>query len=503
MTRYRHLITADNSKWWTLGAMCFALFMMMLDNTVVNVALPSIQDDLGASLSSLEWAVNAYTLSFGVLLVTGGRLGDIFGRRRMFLLGVTIFALSSATAGLAQDTTMLIVSRVVQGVGGALMMPATLSIVTNAFEPHERGKAIGTWAGVSALALAIGPVVGGLLTEHVSWRAIFYLNIPVAIGAIAATVFAVRESRDESVGREIDYLGVGTLTVGLTALVLALIQSNAWGWGSAAIIGLLGLSVVSLAAFVVIERRVSAPVVELPLFASRNFVGTNIVALVVTFSMLAQFFFVTLYIQDVLGYSPVETGLRFLPSTLMIVLIAPIAGRLTDRVGPRWLIGTGLTIVTVSLFWLTTIDISTTYGDIWPSFVLMGIGMALVMSPMSTAAMNAVSVEKAGVASGILSMNRMVGGTLGVAVIGAVFAAEAPAGVRDPAAFVHAFSSAMWVAAGVAALGAVAAIALLRGRAKQADEPANLGEAEVPATALSELAAGEIAAERVADRVPA
>ena len=454
MTRYRHLITADNSKWWTLGAMCFALFMMMLDNTVVNVALPSIQEDLGASLSSLEWAVNAYTLSFGVLLVTGGRLGDIFGRRRMFLLGVTIFALSSATAGLAQDTTMLIVSRVVQGVGGALMMPATLSIVTNAFEPHERGKAIGTWAGVSALALAIGPVVGGLLTEHVSWRAIFYLNIPVAIGAIAATVFAVRESRDESVGREIDYLGVGALTVGLTALVLALIQGNAWGWGSVAIIGLLVLSVVALAAFVVIERRVPAPVVELPLFASRNFVGTNLVALIVTFAMLAQFFFVTLYIQDVLGYSPVETGLRFLPATLMIVLIAPLAGRMTDRIGPRWLIGAGLTIVSISLFWLTTIDTGTTYGDIWPSFVLMGIGMALVMSPMSTAAMNAVAVEKAGVASGILSMNRMVGGTLGVAVIGAVFAAQAPAGVEDPAAFVHAFSSAMWVATAVTALGA-------------------------------------------------
>ena len=499
MTRYRHLITADNSKWWTLGAMCFALFMMMLDNTVVNVALPSIQEDLGASLSSLEWAVNAYTLSFGVLLVTGGRLGDIFGRRRMFLLGVTIFALSSATAGLAQDTTMLIVSRVVQGVGAALMMPATLSIVTNAFEPHERGKAIGTWAGVSALALAIGPVVGGLLTEHVSWRAIFYLNIPVAIGAIAATVFAVRESRDESVGREIDYLGVGALTVGLTALVLALIQGNAWGWGSVAIIGLLVLSVVALAAFVVIERRVPAPVVELPLFASRNFVGTNLVALIVTFAMLAQFFFVTLYIQDVLGYSPVETGLRFLPATLMIVLIAPLAGRMTDRIGPRWLIGAGLTIVSISLFWLTTIDTGTTYADIWPSFVLMGIGMALVMSPMSTAAMNAVAVEKAGVASGILSMNRMVGGTLGVAVIGAVFAAQAPAGVEDPAAFVHAFSSAMWVATAVTALGAALAIGLLRGRAERAPAPAP----EVPATPLGEFAAGEITAERGAERVTA
>ena len=504
MTRYKHLITDDNSKWWTLGAMCFALFMLMLDNTVVNVALPSIQRDLGASLSSLEWAVNAYTLSFGVLLVTGGRLGDIFGRRKMFLLGVTVFALSSATAGLAQDTTMLIVSRVVQGVGGALMMPATLSIVTNAFEPHERGKAIGTWAGVSALALAIGPVVGGLLTEHVSWRAIFYLNIPVAVGAVAATIFAVRESRDESVGREIDYLGVGALTVGLTALVLALIQSNAWGWGSATIIGLLALSVVSLAAFVVIERRVPAPIVELPLFASRNFVGTNLVALIVTFAMLAQFFFVTLYIQDVLGYSPVQTGLRFLPATLMIVLIAPIAGRMTDRIGARWLIGGGLGLVSISLYWLTTIEPTTTYADIWPSFVLMGVGMALVMSPMSTAAMNAVAVEKAGVASGILSMNRMVGGSLGVAVIGAVFAAKAPAGVRDPVAFVNAFSSAMWVATGVTLFGAILAIALLRGRAERA--PASLGESEAAATSMGELATGELATvERVepAERVPA
>ena len=196
MTRYRHLITDDNRKWWTLGAMCFALFMIMLDNTVVNVALPSIQRDLGASISGLEWTINGYTLSFAVLLATGGRLGDIFGRRRMFLIGVVIFALSSATAGLAADPTALVVSRVVQGVGAALMMPATLSIITDAFPPHERGKAMGTWAGVSGLALAVGPVLGGLLTEHVTWRAIFYLNIPVAVGAVLAALFAVRESRD-------------------------------------------------------------------------------------------------------------------------------------------------------------------------------------------------------------------------------------------------------------------------------------------------------------------
>ena len=248
MTRYSHLITDENRKWWTLGAMCFALFMIMLDNTVVNVALPSIQKDLGASISGLEWTVNGYTLSFAVLLATGGRLGDIFGRRRMFLIGVVIFALSSATAGLAPDATSLVVSRIVQGVGAALMMPGTLSIITDAFPAHERGKAMGTWAGVSALALAIGPVLGGFLTEHVSWRAIFYINIPVAIGAVAATLFAVRESRDTSVGREVDYAGVAVLTAGLTALVLALVEGNSWGWGSPKIIALLAVAAVGAAA---------------------------------------------------------------------------------------------------------------------------------------------------------------------------------------------------------------------------------------------------------------
>src|SRR6476646_6980686 len=253
--------------------MCFALFMIMLDNTVVNVALPSIQQDLGASISGLEWTINGYTLSFAVLLATGGRLGDIFGRRRMFLSGVVIFALSSATAGFAPDETALVISRVVQGVGAALMMPGTLSIITDAFPAHERGKAMGTWAGVSALALAVGPVLGGFLTEHVSWRAIFYINIPVAIGAVIATLFAVRESRDTSVGRDVDYAGVAVLTAGLTALVLALVEGNAWGWGSTQIVALLGLAAVALPAFVFVENRVKAPMVQFDLLSDRNFLA--------------------------------------------------------------------------------------------------------------------------------------------------------------------------------------------------------------------------------------
>ncbi len=424
MTRYRHLITEENSKWWTLAAMCFALFMIMLDNTVVNVALPSIQSDLNASISSLEWTINGYTLSFAVLIATGGRLGDILGRRRVFLAGVVLFAASSATAGLAPTDTALVISRVVQGVGAALMMPATLSIITNAFPPAERGKAIGTWAGVSALALAIGPLLGGFLTEHVSWRAIFYLNIPVAAGAIVATLFAVRESRDETVGREIDWAGTAVLTGGLTALVLALVEGNAWGWGSPRIVALLVGSVVLLAAFLVIEGRVRAPIIQFEFLRSRNFVGATLVAFVISFAMLGMFFFMALYIQNILGYSPLEAGVRFLPTTLVIMVIAPIAGRLTDRIGPRPLIVAGLAIVAVSLFMQSLITVDSGYSSLLVPFIMMGVGIALTMSPMSTAAMNAVATTKAGLASGLLSMSRMVGGTFGIAVLGALFQAH-------------------------------------------------------------------------------
>ena len=467
MTRYRHLITDENRKWWTLGAMCFALFMIMLDNTVVNVALPSIQRDLGASLSGLEWTVNGYTLSFAVLLATGGRLGDIFGRRLTFLIGVVVFALSSATAGLAPDMTSLVISRVVQGVGAALMMPATLSIVTDAFPAHERGKAMGTWAGVSALALAVGPVLGGFLTEHVSWRAIFYLNIPVAVGAVAAALFAVRESRDDTVGRQVDYLGVVALTGALTALVLALVEGNAWGWDSPEIVALLVGAVVGLAAFVAIELRVKVPMVEFRFFSDRNFVGAVVVALIVSFAMLGVFFFLALYMQNILGYSALEAGVRFLPSTLMIVGVAPVAGRLADRIGPRWLIAAGLAVVAASLYSFTGIAVDSTYLDLLPGFMLLGIGIALTMSPMTSAAMNAVAVEKAGIASGVLSMFRMVGGSLGVAVTGAIFqTAVGDPATATPADFVDALSQAMWVSTFVALAGAVLAAVAIRAKGK-------------------------------------
>jgi EmrB/QacA subfamily drug resistance transporter len=536
LTRYRHLITEDNRKWWTLGAMCFALFMIMLDNTVVNVALPSIQKDLGASISGLEWTINGYTLSFAVLLATGGRLGDIFGRRRMFLFGVVIFALSSATAGFAPDATSLVISRVVQGVGAALMMPATLSIITDAFPPSERGKAMGTWAGVSALALAVGPVLGGFLTEHVSWRAIFFLNIPVAIGAVAAALFAVRESRDTSVGREVDYAGVAVLTAGLTALVLALVEGNSWGWGSTSIVALLLVAAVALPLFVFVENRVKAPVVQFDLLSDRNFLGAVVVALIVSFAMLGVFFFLALYMQDILGYTPLEAGIRFLPSTVMIVGVAPIAGRLSDRFGPRWLIAGGLVLVAASLFTFSGIAVDSSYLELLPGFMLLGIGIAMTMSPMTSAAMNAVPVQKAGIASGVLSMFRMVGGSLGVAVTGAIFqglvssrldtllagsgvdaaqrseiahqlgggSTESVQGV-DPAqareviaagreAFVYALGHAMGISAAVALIGAVVGATAIRAKGKKstveaAEATVNPGGSAV--AAQETVAAGE------------
>ena len=418
---HRHrLVTEENRRWWTLGAMCFALFMVMLDNTVVNVSLPSIQRDLHASLSSLEWTVNAYTLTFAVLMVTGGRLGDIFGRRMMFLFGVVVFGISSAVIGFSANDTMLVAFRAVQGVGAAFMMPATLSIITQTFPPEQRGTAIGTWAGVSALALAIGPVIGGFLTQEVSWRAIFFINPPIAVGAVAVTLFAAHESRDETVGKSVDVPGIAALTIGLTALVLALVQGNAWGWGSARILGLFALAAVTLVAFVAIELRVRAPMLDFAFFRTRTSVGANLVAFIVTFAMFSQFFFMTLYMQNVLHYSPLETGVRFLPSTLVIIVMGPLAGRLTDRTGPRPLVTLGLVVVAAAIFIQSHITVHSGYGLLLPGFVLMGIGMGLVMSPMSTAAMNAVDRTKAGAASGVLAMSRMVGATFGVAVMGAL-----------------------------------------------------------------------------------
>jgi EmrB/QacA subfamily drug resistance transporter len=361
--------------------------------------------------------------------------------------------------------------------------------------------------------------VGGALTEYVSWRAIFFLNLPVAVGAVAVTLFAAHESRDETIAKVVDVPGIASLSVGLTGLVLALVEGNQWGWGSAGILALLVTAVVGLAAFVLVERRVRAPMVDFAFFRSRTFLGANAVAFIVTFAMLAMFFFTALYMQNILGYSAVQAGVRFLPATLLIIVTAPIAGRLADRIGSRPPMAVGLLLTSSALFLLTRIDVDTGYGLLLPAFMLMGFGMGLVMSPMSTAAMNAVSADKAGVASGVLSMSRMVGGTFGVAALGALFqhlasgrlaellrgtgvtaaqrdeivhnigsARDAAGSGLDPQtaaqvgraakdAFIHALSSGMWLSTGVALTGVLVALLLVEPKEAPGPEPAPQPEA--------------------------
>ena len=318
----------EHRRWWTLGAVSLGLFMIMLDNTVVNVALPSIQQSLGLSLSELEWVVAGYALTFAALMLTGGKLADLLGRRRVFVAGLVVFTVASLACGLAGSAEVLIGARVVQGIGAAMMNPATLSIITATFPPRQRGTAIGIWAGVSALALAIGPLVGGLLSEHVDWSWIFFVNVPVGIVAIAAAYAFIDESRDTSQDQRPDVPGLVTSGIGLFALTYALIEANSHGWGSTRIVGAFALAAVSLAAFVLLELRQRRPMLDLTLFRNPTFSGANVAMLLVALAMFGVFFYVSLYVQQILGYSPVEAGASFLPATILIAVLAP-------QVGPR------------------------------------------------------------------------------------------------------------------------------------------------------------------------
>jgi EmrB/QacA subfamily drug resistance transporter len=459
------LFTAENRKWWTLVAVSFGLFMIMLDNTVVNVALPSIRADLGISISELEWVVNAYALTFGVLLLTGGKLADLLGRRRIFIAGLVVFTAASLWCGLADSAGSLIAARSVQGAGAALLNPATLSIITATFPPRQRGTAIGIWAGVSALSLAIGPMVGGILTERISWSWIFFVNIPVGILAILAARVFVDETKDTSREQRLDLPGLATSAVGLFALTYALIETNTHAWGSARVLGLLGIAVVALAAFVVLELRQRVPMLDLSLFRNPTFSGANAAMGLVGFAMFGVFFYNSLFVQNILGYSAIQTGATFLPMTVLIILIAPVAGRLTDRVGPRWLMGAGLTLLTVSLLLFGTLDESSTFWAILPGLLVGGVGMGITMAPTTAAAMSSVPVDKAGVGSAVINSMRQVGGSLGIAVMGTVIATSVTVGLRSPgygSQFVDGYHRALLVGAVILLAGAVLSVLTVR-----------------------------------------
>jgi EmrB/QacA subfamily drug resistance transporter len=465
----QRLLTSENRRWWTLGAVAFGLFMIMLDNTVVNVALPAIQRDLGIGLSELEWIVTGYALTFAALMLTGGKLADLLGRRLIFVVGLAIFTASSLACGMADTGGVLIGARIVQGVGAALMNPATLSIISATFPPQQRGMAIGIWAGVSALALAIGPLIGGLLTEHVGWSWIFFVNVPVGILGIAASFLLIDESKDTSAEQRLDLPGLLSSGIGLFALTYALIEGNSYGWTSGRIVAGFVIAVVSLAVFVLLELRQRVPMLDLTLFQNGTFAGANIVMLLVALAMFGVFFFVSLYMQNVLGYSAVQAGASFLPMTVLIVLVAPIAGKVSDRFGSRWLMGAGLTLLAVSLLIFSRLDTNSSFWDILPGLIVGGFGMALSMTPTAAAVMRAVPTDKAGVGSAVLNSMRQVGGSLGIALIGAIVASYVSARPGTPEAlpqFVDGFQHALVVAAGIAVVGAVVAITLVRPHAR-------------------------------------
>jgi EmrB/QacA subfamily drug resistance transporter len=472
------IFAPENKKWWTLAAVAFGLFMIMLDNTVVNVALPSIEKDLHMSVASLEWIVTAYALTFAALLITGGKLADLYGRRLIFMAGLAVFTLSSLACGLAPNAGFLIGARAVQGVGAALMNPATLSIITATFPPKQRGQAIGIWAGVSALALAIGPLAGGLIVDNINWNWIFFVNVPVGALALVVSRLVIAESRDSSHEQSVDLPGLATSGAGLFALCYALIEGNRHGWSSAEILGLFVAAAVLLAAFVAVEHRRRLPMLDLSLFRIGAFAGANVVAMLVTLAMFGVFFFVSLYVQNILGYSPTRAGAIFLPMTILIILIAPVAGRLSDRIGSRWLMGSGMAILGVSLLLYQRIGVHSDFWTLLPAMLLGGIGMAMTMSPMTSAAMGAVPVDKAGVGSGVINSFRQVGGSLGIALMGAILASYITAPVRSPAypqQFVDGLHAALLVSAAIAFAAAV--VALVTVRTRPAVERAHLAEA--------------------------
>ena len=463
------LLAQENRKWWILASVSFALFMIMLDNTVVNVALPTIQEDLGIGVSELEWVVTGYALSFAVLMLSGGKLADMLGRRRIFLVGLAILTLASLLCGLAGNAELLIAARVLQGVGAAAMMPATLSIITATFPPRERGAALGIWAGVSAMALAIGPLVGGLITEHIGWNWIFFINVPVGVVGLVAARLIIPESRDTSKEQRLDLPGLLTSGIALFALVYALIEANSNGWTSPLILGLFAVALVSGTAFVILELRQRLPMFDVTLFRNPTFTGANTVALLVSLAMFGVFFFISLFMQNVLGYSAVRAGAAFLPMTILIILVAPVAGKASDRLGSRWLMTAGMTMVALSLLIFAQLQRDSSYLSLLPGMVLGGFGMAITMTPMTAAALSSVPVDKAGVGSGMLNTFRQVGGSLGIAVMGAILASGANAadasGAAQQNAFIEGLHDALYVAALIAVAGALTALVTVRSHA--------------------------------------
>jgi EmrB/QacA subfamily drug resistance transporter len=440
----------------------------MLDNTIVNVALPTMQRDLHAGLSGLQWVVDGYTLVFAALLLTGGTLGDLFGRKRFFLAGLATFTLGSLVCGLSGSLGMLVAGRAVQGLGAAVLMPATLALITRAFaDPRERAQALGLWAGVSGIALALGPILGGVLVEWVGWHSIFFVNLPIGVLAFYVAVRLVPESSDPR-GHGIDLPGQVLAIAGLGTLTYALIEANTYGWGSPLIVGLFVTAAVAIAAFVAVELRVATPMLDLAFFRNGTFAGANMVGLLVSFGFFGSLVFTTLFFQNVLGYSPIQAGLAGMPCTIAVAVSALFSGRIAGRIGSRLPMAVGMVLMGVGLLlWTQTTSASSYWQIIW-ALPILGIGNGLVMAPMTAAVMSTVPGERAGMASATTNTMREIGGVFGVALLGALVTRTATHAATTGAvhsaadAFVTGMHVALWVAGLALIAGAGVAALLIR-----------------------------------------
>lgn len=473
------------SPWLVLVLVCLAQFMVILDATIVNVALPSIQDDLDLAPADLQWIINSYTLLFGGFLLLGGRAADLFGRQRVFLAGVAVFSIASLLNALSTSSEMLIAARGLQGLGAALVSPAALSIITTTFaEGAERTRALGVWSAIAAGGGAIGLLLCGVLTDALSWEWIFLVNVPVGLVAFVLSLRYVPDSRAEH-RSTVDVLGAVSVTAGLIVLVYAIVKAQEWGWGSGRTIGLGAVAVALLVGFVLLERRVRAPLIRLSIFRTRTVLASNVVMLFVASGMFAMFFFASLYVQRILGYDPLEAGLAFLPITAGIMLGAGLAQQAIRRFGVRSVALAGLVLATLGMAMLTTLPVNGSYAnDLLPGLLLMAAGMGLVFVPITLIATGGLDDEDAGLASGLFNTSQQVGGALGLAVLSTLAADRTGSlGGTSPAALVEGYQTAFLGGAVVMATGVVLLAVLLRGHhVRDVEEEVDVDEqALVPA----------------------